>query len=327
VSFTKLFPEILTSTIWQEPNDCKVLWFAILALKGPDQICRATIPALAQIASISIDDCKRYMTKFQEPDEYSRSQEHEGRRLEQVEGGYLVLNGERYQYERSRLERKEYIRQKVSEHRARNSHVNKRKQMKTTVNNVNSCKPTIDHRPKTKTKTQKETCGLEPNPTVETHVEPSETEGPSLPVCPDLVLEIFGYWRTATGHTQAKLTPKRKQKITARLREGYTLEQIQEAIEGCKASPFHMGENERGTVFDDLELILRDGGKLEQFRNYKLGGVNGEIIRRHGPRMESRGERIDRETREYFEALTTDPLDTAKQILPRLIGPGTERGN
>jgi hypothetical protein len=51
-------------------------------------------------------------------------------------------------------------------------------------------------------------------------------------------------------------------KLSARLSEGYTPEQIRAAIDGAAAQPF---VNEAGKVFDDLELICRSGSKLEGF--------------------------------------------------------------
>jgi uncharacterized phage protein (TIGR02220 family) len=89
--------------------------------------------------------------------------------------------------------------------------------------------------------------------------------GAIAPVVVGPVAEVFCYWQTRLNHQQAKLTPKRKRNIEARLKEKYTVEQIKTAIDGCASSPFHMGQNQNGTVYDDIELICRDGGKLEGF--------------------------------------------------------------
>jgi len=67
------------------------------------------------------------------------------------------------------------------------------------------------------------------------------------------------------GHSKAKLTKDRTDKIRERLKEGYTVEDIKKAIDGCRASPHNMGDNERKTVYDDIELICRKGSKLEYF--------------------------------------------------------------
>lgn len=125
--YTKLFSDIITSTIWQEPNDCRVLWITILALKDEGNICRATVPALAKLCNISPEQCEAYLEQFQSPDKYSRSQDFDGRRIEQVDGGWFVLNGQKYKDMLRGQERRDYIRVKVAEHRER---VNKSKQSK-----------------------------------------------------------------------------------------------------------------------------------------------------------------------------------------------------
>jgi hypothetical protein len=76
---------------------------------------------------------------------------------------------------------------------------------------------------------------------------------------------IFEYWKQRTAHPEAKLTREREMKIGGRLEEGYTVEQLQEAVEGCRGSPFHQGDNERGHRYDDITLICRSGSKVEQF--------------------------------------------------------------
>lgn len=91
---------------------------------------------------------------------------------------------------------------------------------------------------------------LPPNP----NVEPDDSTV--------IARELFEHWRTACGHPRAKLTDDRRRKIRARLREGYTVEQIRQAIDGAAARAF---VNEQGVKFDDIELICRNGAKVEQF--------------------------------------------------------------
>lgn len=119
--YTKLFCEIIHSSIWQEPNDAKVVWISILALKGRDQICRATIPALAKYAECTLERCEEILQKFQDPDKYSNSQEHDGRRIQRVDGGWLVLNGAKYRDKMNAEEVREYNRVKKQEQRVRDA--------------------------------------------------------------------------------------------------------------------------------------------------------------------------------------------------------------
>lgn len=81
-----------------------------------------------------------------------------------------------------------------------------------------------------------------------------------------LELQIYNHWKTTMGKNgSTKFTDGRRSKIKARLREGYTIDQIKTAIDNCKASEFHMGGNENKTVYNDITLICREGSKLEQF--------------------------------------------------------------
>jgi len=86
---------------------------------------------------------------------------------------------------------------------------------------------------------------------------------------------VFDYWRITHSHPQAQLgdsSSKRHRAIDGRLKDGYTVDQLKLAIDGCKNSPHHMGENDRSTVYDDIELICRDGAHVDKF--IRLAGEN-----------------------------------------------------
>lgn len=117
--YTKLFQDIVTSTIWNESSDCRVLWITMLALKDRHNVCPATVPALARFVGISVEETEAYLQKFQQPDKWSRSQEHEGRRIAPVDGGWLILNGEKYQDKLSAEDRREQNRIAVAKCRAK----------------------------------------------------------------------------------------------------------------------------------------------------------------------------------------------------------------
>lgn len=88
----------------------------------------------------------------------------------------------------------------------------------------------------------------------------------------DAARALFDYWRERCGHPQAKLTDDRRRKLRARLQEGYTHEQIREAIDGAAVGAF---VNDDGHRFDDLELICRTGSKLESFMARAQVGDDG----------------------------------------------------
>jgi uncharacterized phage protein (TIGR02220 family) len=80
---------------------------------------------------------------------------------------------------------------------------------------------------------------------------------------------VFNYWQQVMSKPRAKLNAKRKKAINDRIKEGYDWEDFKAAIDGCKNSSFHMGDNGRNRAYNDIELICRDGVKLEQFAEVK----------------------------------------------------------
>lgn len=107
------------------------------------------------------------------------------------------------------------------------------------------------------------------------------------------VQAAFDYWRQVMGKDDStKLTPKRHKAIYGILKQGYRLDQIKLAIDGCKRSAWHMGNNDRHTVYNDIELICRDGGKLEYFIASVGQGAGVETIDQTQSRIETQAERV-----------------------------------
>ena len=117
--FTKLFGDIVTSSIWSEDDKTRILWVTLLAIAGPDGVARAAIPGLATVARMSVPECEAAMLKLEGPDKYSRSQEHEGRRVQRVNGGYLILNYLKYRNDLDKDKRREYKARKQAEYRTK----------------------------------------------------------------------------------------------------------------------------------------------------------------------------------------------------------------
>lgn len=77
---------------------------------------------------------------------------------------------------------------------------------------------------------------------------------------------IFNHWKNILNHPKAKLDDKRKKLIRSALKLGYTESELIQAITGCAKSPYHMGaDGKNTTVYDDIELILRDAKHIDQF--------------------------------------------------------------
>lgn len=77
---------------------------------------------------------------------------------------------------------------------------------------------------------------------------------------------VFEHWQKTWKHPNAKLDAKRTAKIKARLKEGFTTEQLNDAITGFTHSAWHTGTDPKGngTVYDGIETLLRDAAQVEK---------------------------------------------------------------
>ncbi len=118
MQFTKLFNSILDSTIWQEPLETKVVWITMLAMVDRNGEVHASIPGLAKRAGVTIPQCNAALSCLESPDEYSRTKDHQGRRIREIDGGWELLNHGKYRALLSAEERREYNKRKQAEYRA-----------------------------------------------------------------------------------------------------------------------------------------------------------------------------------------------------------------
>ena len=83
------------------------------------------------------------------------------------------------------------------------------------------------------------------------------------------VAAVFDCWRKTMQHPKAVLDDKRRKLIEARMKDGYSADDLCRAIIGCSRSAFHMGMNDRGTRYDGIDLIFRDAQKVDQFLKFE----------------------------------------------------------
>lgn len=93
-----------------------------------------------------------------------------------------------------------------------------------------------------------------------------------VPVAPpaekpsDAAAEVFWHWRAVMGKDgRTAFDAKRRRAVKARLADGYTVDQLKRAVDGCAKTPHNMGQNDRGERYDDLELICRDAAHVDRF--------------------------------------------------------------
>ena len=94
--YTKLFSTILASTIWREPAEVRVVWITMLAMADASGRVDGSVPGLADLARVSLEQCQSALKCLGEPDFFSRTKENEGRRIREVPGGWEILNYLRY---------------------------------------------------------------------------------------------------------------------------------------------------------------------------------------------------------------------------------------
>lgn len=119
MGYTKLFSSIVASTIWREDDKTRLVWITMLALKDERHVVEASLPGLADLARVSLEECQAALEKLESEDKYSRSKEFGGRRIEKCDGGWVILNGEYYRHKLSLDERREYQRNYHREYRKR----------------------------------------------------------------------------------------------------------------------------------------------------------------------------------------------------------------
>ena len=68
----------------------------MLALADKNGEVAATVPGLADMARVSSEECEIALKTFLTPDPDSRSKDSDGRRIEEIEGGWEIINHAKY---------------------------------------------------------------------------------------------------------------------------------------------------------------------------------------------------------------------------------------
>jgi len=119
MGFTKLFSDIILSSVWSEDDKTRLVWISLLAITNADGFVSGSVPGLATAARVSMEDCEKALKKLASPDPHSRTKDHEGRRIEVVDGGWLILNYRLYRDRVSDDPNAVKVRERVRRHRER----------------------------------------------------------------------------------------------------------------------------------------------------------------------------------------------------------------
>lgn len=115
--YAKLKSSIVTSTIWREPPSICKVWITLLALSDRYGQVEGSVPGLADMCRLPLEETEVALKKFLGPDPWSRSKEYEGRRIEEIDGGWLILNYQKHRAFMSAEDRREQDRLRQERHR------------------------------------------------------------------------------------------------------------------------------------------------------------------------------------------------------------------
>lgn len=95
--YNKLFTRILDSSIWLEPHPTRIVWITMLAAMDQDGYVRfASVRNVAHRAMVTEEEAAAAIHTLESPDPHSGNPANEGRRIERVDGGWLVLNAKEH---------------------------------------------------------------------------------------------------------------------------------------------------------------------------------------------------------------------------------------
>lgn len=92
MAYVKLDCDILDSSLWVEDLTVRVVFITMLAMADSEGFCRATAPGIARRGNMLLADVRVALEVLQQPDPDSRTPARDGRRIQRMDGGYLVLN-------------------------------------------------------------------------------------------------------------------------------------------------------------------------------------------------------------------------------------------
>ena len=247
MSYTKLHKEMLDSTIWLEELHVKVVWITMLAMRDERHEVQASIPGLAKRAGVTLEQCQESLEKFMAPDPHSRSKEYDGRRIEPIRGGWVLLNGDYYQKRQSSEERRLYMRNYMRDKRQKereneiNPHVNSNV---SNVKNVSKCN-TVE-----KSRVKKSRVDIS-NKRGVSKATPKESS--PAPLIFDAYLESWGKTK------QYKLTPQRRGWINKAL-SSYGKDECLKAVEAFRNDDF--ADRSR---FNDIKYLFGTQDRIDKW--------------------------------------------------------------
>jgi hypothetical protein len=238
--YTPVFKSVFTGSLtgrWPDTG----LWVSLLALADKNGDLDYTPQYISMVTGLELAEVEACMGRFMEPDPMSRSHNDDGRRLVLTDParawGWRIVNFAAYR-EKARLSAKSA--REVEQGKNAERMQDRRRPPETAADPLSN----------SNTNTSKNI---------------------DVGLAPDVSL-VFDHWKTVHGKSRSKLDDKRKKLIRAALKI-YPAETLCQSIDGYKRSEFHQGKNDRRTVYDDIEIMLRDAKQIDAGIAYTNGGT------------------------------------------------------
>lgn len=119
MGWSPLWDKLVMSSVWSESKEVKILWITLLALKDRYGEVKGSVIGLANSARLTPEETMQALDVLRNPDPFSSSIEHEGRRIENIKGGWRILNHEKYREMIQEEYKRVYNREKKRESRQR----------------------------------------------------------------------------------------------------------------------------------------------------------------------------------------------------------------
>lgn len=117
--YTPIFSKIVDSSLWCEPDNVVKIFLTMLAKKDKDNVVRGSAFNISQWAKKTEQEVLEALKILASPDTRRlEPQPFDGRRIEKVEDGWMILNGATYQALMVKINRRAYKTAHEAERRA-----------------------------------------------------------------------------------------------------------------------------------------------------------------------------------------------------------------
>lgn len=96
MAFAKLNSAITESSLWSEDLHVRIVFLSFLARKDETGFVSGARSGLIRVCNVTAEQFDDAVLKLSSPDPESKTPDFEGRRISKIDGGYVVLNSDKY---------------------------------------------------------------------------------------------------------------------------------------------------------------------------------------------------------------------------------------